>query len=61
MREHGPAAPRVGVGVGPLFHVHLTLVSVLFAYLPFSKLAHMVSLPLSPTRNLLGAGADGAS
>jgi nitrate reductase gamma subunit len=47
-----PAAP---VGLGPLFLVHLTLVSVLFAYLPFSKLAHMASLPLSPTRNLLGA------
>jgi len=48
-----PVAPA---GIGPLFHVHLTLVSVLFAYLPFSKLVHMASLPLSPTRNLLGAG-----
>ncbi len=47
-----PASP---FGLGPLFHVHLTLVCVLFAYLPFSKLAHMASLPLSPTRNLLGA------
>jgi [DsrC]-trisulfide reductase subunit M len=47
-----PVAP---FGTGPLFHVHLALVSVLFAYLPFSKLAHMVSLPLSPTRNMLGA------
>jgi nitrate reductase gamma subunit len=47
-----PAAPS---GMGPLFHVHLTLVSVLFAYLPFSKLAHMASLPLSPTRNMPGA------
>jgi nitrate reductase gamma subunit len=43
-------------GIGPIFHVHLTLVSVLVAYLPFSKLAHMVSLPLSPTRNMLGSG-----
>ncbi len=47
-----PVAPA---GIGPLFHVHLALVSVLFAYLPFSKLAHMASLPLSPTRNMLGA------
>jgi nitrate reductase gamma subunit len=47
-----PAAPA---GIGPLFYVHLTLVCVLFAYLPFSKLVHMASLPLSPTRNLLGA------
>ena len=44
--------PASASGLGPLFHVHLTLVSVLFAYLPFSKLAHMVSLPLSPTRNM---------
>lgn len=48
--------PASSSGLGPLFHVHLTLVCVLFAYLPFSKLAHMASLPLSPTRNLLGAG-----
>jgi len=47
-----PVAPS---GLGPLFHVHLALVSVLFAYLPFSKLAHMASLPLSPTRNMPGA------
>ena len=43
-------------GLGPLFHVHLTLACLLLAYVPFSKLAHMVSLPLSPTRNLPGAG-----
>ncbi len=48
--------PSSASGFGPLFHVHLTLVSVLFAYLPFSKLAHMASLPLSPTRNMVGAG-----
>ena len=47
-----PVAPA---GLGPLFHVHLALVSVLLAYLPFSKLVHMACLPLSPTRNLLGA------
>ncbi len=48
-----PVAPS---GLGPLFHVHLTLVCVLFGYAPFSKLSHMASLPLSPTRNLRGAG-----
>jgi nitrate reductase gamma subunit len=47
--------PVAASGMGALFHVHLTLVSVLFAYLPFSKLAHMASLPLSPTRNMPGA------
>jgi nitrate reductase gamma subunit len=47
--------PVVPAGMGPVFLVHLALVSVLFAYLPFSKLAHMASLPLSPTRNLPGA------
>jgi len=47
--------PVTPSGLGPLFHVHLTMVCVLFAYLPFSKLAHMAGLPLSPTRNLLGA------
>jgi len=48
--------PAAASGMGPLFHVHLRLVSVLFAYLPFSKLAHMASLPLSPTRNMPGTG-----
>lgn len=48
--------PVASAGLGPVFQVHLALVSVLFAYLPFSKLVHMVSLPLSPTRNLPGAG-----
>ena len=41
--------------IGPLFYIHLTLVSVLFAYLPFSKLSHMAGVWLSPTRNMLGA------
>jgi nitrate reductase gamma subunit len=48
--------PDAPAGLGRLFCVHLTLVSVLFGCMPFSKLAHMASLPLSPTRNLLGAG-----
>jgi nitrate reductase gamma subunit len=47
-----PSAPA---SIGPLFCAHITLACVLFAYLPFSKLVHMASLPLSPTRNMLGA------
>ena len=47
--------PNAPTGIGSLFYTHLTLVCVLFAYLPFSKLVHMMSLPLSPTRNMLGA------
>jgi nitrate reductase gamma subunit len=35
-----------------LFLVHLTLVSALLAYLPFSKLVHMAGVFFSPTRNL---------
>lgn len=34
------------------FYVHLTLVSALLAYLPFSKLTHMLGVFLSPTRNM---------
>jgi nitrate reductase gamma subunit len=41
--------------IGPIFFVHLTLVSVLFGYLPYSKLAHMAGVFLSPTRNMMGA------
>ena len=40
-------------GIGILFHVHLFLVCVLFAYLPFSKLAHVAGIFMSPTRNLM--------
>ena len=39
-------------GLGGLFLCHLLLVSVLAAYLPFSKLMHMGGVFLSPTRNL---------
>jgi nitrate reductase gamma subunit len=35
-----------------LFYGHLFLVSVLFAYFPFSKLMHFAGVFLSPTRNL---------
>ncbi len=44
--------PAVPDGTGALFLVHLALVSVLFAYFPFSKLVHMGGVFLSPTRNL---------
>jgi len=44
--------PTVPDGIGSLFYVHLFLVSVLFAYFPFSKLMHMGGIFLSPTRNL---------
>jgi nitrate reductase gamma subunit len=44
--------PTTPEGIGPLFLTHLVLVSILFAYLPFSKLTHMAGVFLSPTRNL---------
>ncbi len=44
--------PAVPDGIGAIFYVHLFLVSVLFAYFPFSKLMHMGGVFLSPTRNL---------
>ncbi len=47
-------APRPAEAVDPVFYGHLFLVSVLFAYLPFSKLMHMAGVFLSPTRNLAG-------
>ncbi len=44
--------PEVPAGIGPLFFTHLFLVSVLFAYFPFSKLMHAPGVFLSPTRNM---------
>jgi nitrate reductase gamma subunit len=44
-----PVVPRE---VGSVFFVHLLLLSALIAYFPFSKLAHMPGIFLSPTRNL---------
>jgi nitrate reductase gamma subunit len=45
-------SPIVPKEVGPLFFVHLSLLSTLAAYFPFSKLMHMGGVFLSPTRNL---------
>ncbi|UCC81695.1 MAG: sulfate reduction electron transfer complex DsrMKJOP subunit DsrM [Gemmatimonadota bacterium] len=45
-------APVVPESISPLFYGHLFLVCVLLAYLPFSKLAHMAGVFLSPTRNM---------
>jgi len=45
-------SPIVPKEVGPLFFVHLFLLSTLAAYFPFSKLMHMGGVFLSPTRNL---------
>jgi nitrate reductase gamma subunit len=36
----------------PIFFIHLFLVSVLIAYIPFSKIMHAGGVFLSPTRNL---------
>jgi len=44
--------PAVPAQVGGLFFVHLFLLSLLIAYLPFSKLMHFAGVFLSPTRNL---------
>ncbi len=45
-------SPIVPKEVGPLFFVHLILLSTLAAYFPFSKLMHLGGVFLSPTRNL---------
>ncbi len=48
--------PSLAAGaIGPIFFIHLTLICVLFAYLPYSKLSHMAGVFLSPTRNMVGA------
>jgi nitrate reductase gamma subunit len=39
-------------GIGGIFFIHLFLISVLFAYFPFSKLMHLGGVFMSPTRNL---------
>ncbi|MEW6600015.1 MAG: sulfate reduction electron transfer complex DsrMKJOP subunit DsrM [Nitrospirota bacterium] len=45
-------SPAVPEGIGAIFFVHLFLISVLFAYFPFSKLMHLGGVFMSPTRNL---------
>ena len=45
-------SPVVPDNAGPLFFLHLFLVSALVAWFPFSKLVHMPGVLLSPTRNL---------
>jgi len=44
--------PTVPDGIGVFFYIHIFLVSVLFAYFPFSKLVHLGGIFLSPTRVL---------
>ncbi|MFO7930540.1 MAG: sulfate reduction electron transfer complex DsrMKJOP subunit DsrM [Thermodesulfobacteriota bacterium] len=38
--------------ISGLFYVHLFFVSILIAYIPFSKIMHMGGVFLSPTRNM---------
>ena len=44
--------PVVPEGISVLFYIHLFLVSIFFAYFPFSKLTHAAGVFLSPTRNV---------
>ncbi len=45
-------SPTVPEGMSSIFYGHLFLVSLLLAYIPFSKLTHMAGVFLSPTRNM---------
>ena len=44
--------PTIPNGISSVFFIHFFLVTVLFAYFPFSKLLHMAGVFMSPTRNL---------
>ena len=44
---------KVLSSIGTVFYIHLFLISVLFAYFPFSKLMHMGGVFMSPTRNMV--------
>lgn len=48
--------PKVTEGLGVIFYIHLFLISILFAYFPFSKLVHMAGIFMSPTRNMANNG-----
>ncbi|MDD2967059.1 MAG: sulfate reduction electron transfer complex DsrMKJOP subunit DsrM [Desulfovibrionaceae bacterium] len=47
-----PVGAEVTKNIGSLFFVHLTYLSVLLMYFPFSKLMHAPGVFFSPTRNL---------
>ena len=44
--------PEIAGEAGPTLYLHLTFLSALLIYFPFSKLMHMGGIFLSPTRNL---------
>lgn len=44
--------PTVPETIGSIFFIHIFMLSILFAYFPFSKLMHLGGVFLSPTRNL---------
>ncbi len=50
LASFNPTIPEIPIG--GIFYAHLFLVSILVAYIPFSKLMHMGGVFLSPTRNL---------
>jgi hypothetical protein len=45
-------SPVIGAKIGTIFYIHLSLVSVLLAYFPFSKLMNMGGVFMSNTRNM---------
>ncbi|MBM4325768.1 MAG: menaquinol oxidoreductase [Deltaproteobacteria bacterium] len=45
-------SPTVPKELGSVFYVHLFLVSVLAAYIPWSKIMHAAGVFMSPTRNM---------
>ncbi len=45
-------SPTIPDGIGAMFYVHITYLSVLLMYFPFSKLMHMAGIFFSPTRNM---------
>ncbi|MDR3361413.1 MAG: sulfate reduction electron transfer complex DsrMKJOP subunit DsrM [Desulfovibrio sp.] len=45
-------SPAPTTNINAMFFVHITLVSTLLLYFPFSKLTHMAGIFFSPTRNM---------